>query len=618
MYSLRYTTTQPRFYWAGAADILLNQMSISNERLRFLDTMVVSSSGWRGVFAKAEDSFDGEVSRERQDVAAAAAYSIASLLVESGGEGGVVVATDSRPTGPLLAKVVLEVLRGMELPVRFLGVSPTPEVLAYTGAARNVRGFIILTASHNPVGHNGIKFGMGDGRVAGGGTAAAAAELFRECLRDENRFGSAASAREKGQQRGLEEVYASLGKYKAEAEEAYRGKVLETMLRVPLEQQGGSYLGKLEEELLASPLGIVIDFNGSARANSIDKEFLRSLGARVRAIHDAPGEIAHSIVPEGPGLADCKEALEEAYREDPAFRLGYVADNDGDRGNLVFINSRTGEAEELHAQEVFALAMVAELAWNELVSVRSIPLAVVGNGPTSLRVDALARLWGAEVHRAEVGEANVIDRAAELSDRRVIIMGEGSNGGNITPPSQVRDPLSTVGAMIKLARTEAFEGVLGKLGSAPTGDRNLLSLVRSLPAYHTTGAYEERAILRISSQDHGKLKAAYEEIFPEAFEERKGWLSDNWAIESYRIVNYEGTREFPGPGNRSGDERGGFKVELLGDQGKPIGFVWMRGSKTEPAFRIMADLATSRREDEEALLAWHTALVRRADERASR
>lgn len=575
--------------------------------------MVVSSSGWRGLFAESETSFDSEVSSEKQEVVAAAAYAVATLFLEAGGEGGIVVATDSRPTGPLLAKVVMEVLRGMEIPVRFLGVSPTPEVLAYTGAAQNLRGFIILTASHNPPGHNGVKFGTQEGRVAGGATAAAAAELFRECVRDEDRFAAARSAWERGRRRGLEEVYASLGTYKAEAEEAYRGKVLQTMIRVPLEQQGAAQLQKLEEELAQNPLGVVIDFNGSARANSIDTQFLRDLGIRVEAIHDSPGDIAHTIVPEGPGLQECKALLEEAYRRDSAFCLGYVADNDGDRGNLVFINTRTGEAEELHAQEVFALAMVAELAWNSLASDDPAPLAVVVNGPTSLRVDALARLWGAEVERAEVGEANVIDRAAELTDRRVIIMGEGSNGGNITPPSQVRDPLSTVGAMIKLARTEAFHSVIEKLGETPPGERDLLTLVRALPAYRTTGAYEDRAILKIASEDHGRLKSAYEQLFPEAFEERREWLSEKWGIEAYRIANYEGTREFPGPGNRTGDERGGFKIELLDGAGKPIGFLWMRGSKTEPAFRIMADLATSSREDEAALLDWQSALVRQAD-----
>lgn len=580
--------------------------------------MVVSSSGWRGVFGPDEDSLSEEVSQEKREVAAAAAYAVGSVLMERGGDGAIIVATDSRPTGPLLAKVVLELLRGMGLPVRFIGVSPTPEVLAYTAATSGSSGFVILTASHNPPGHNGIKFGFRDGRVAGGAAASEAALLFGECLREEERFSTVAEAWSRGNRLGLEEVYAALGRYKAEAEEAYRDKVVETMLRSPIEGGGGALLSRLQEGLQREPIGILIDFNGSARANSIDQELLTRLGARVETIHDTPGEIAHTIVPEGPGLAECKEALAEAYRRDPAFRLGYVADNDGDRGNLVFINSRTGEAEELHAQEVFALAMAAELAWNELNSPTEAPPAVVVNGPTSLRVDAIARLWGAKVFRAEVGEANVIDRAAELEGYHVVIMGEGSNGGNITPPSLVRDPLSTVGAMIKLARSNAFEAVYNRLGVAPPAERDLLALVRALPSFRTTGAYEDRAILKISSKDHGKLKSAYESLFPDAFEERRRWLEERWGVTAYRIVNYEGTRSTEGPGKRSGNERGGFKVELLDDKGEPRGFAWMRGSKTEPAFRVMADLQTSRDEDERELLKWHLGIVREADRLASR
>lgn len=580
--------------------------------------MVVSSSGWRGVFGADQESLSGEVAREKQEVAAAAAYAVGTVLLQGDADGAVIVATDSRPTGPLLARVAMEVLRGMELPVRFLGVSPTPEVLAYTAASRGVRGFLILTASHNPAGHNGVKFGFGDGRVAGGAAAAEAAVLFRECVEDVDRFRTVSEAWSRGHAGGLGEVYAALGQQKREAEEAYRGKVVETMLRAPLEGEGASLLTALEEGLRKDPLGIVIDFNGSARANSIDIQLLESLGVKVEAIHDSPGEIAHTIVPEGPGLAECKEALRKAYRRDSAYRLGYVADNDGDRGNLVFINSRTGEAEELHAQEVFVLAMAAELAWNDLAGENGKPPAVVVNGPTSLRVEAVARLWGARVFRAEVGEANVIDRAEELEEYEVIILGEGSNGGNITPPSRVRDPLSTVGAMIKLARTDAYKRVYEKLGKLPPVDRDLLSLVRDLPQYRTTGAYEKRAILKIDSRDHGSLKAAYEALLPEAFEQRRSWLTANWGITSYRIVNYEGTRSLPGPGNRSGDQRGGFKVELLTAQEEVKGFLWMRGSKTEPAFRIMADLETDRDQDEKEVLDWHTELVRKADRQTQR
>ena len=345
----------------------------------------------------------------------------------------------------------------------------------------------------------------------------------------------------------------------------------------------------------------------------MDREFLTRLGVRVEVLNDKPGKVAHTIVPEGEGLAACKAALTDAHRRDPSFRLGYTADNDGDRGNLVFINSATGEAEELHAQEVFALAAVAELAWNELVTSGGATPALVVNGPTSLRVDEIARRWNAELYRSEVGEANVIDRALELEDKRVIIMGEGSNGGNITPPSLVRDPLSTVGAMIKLARSEAYDSWFRK-SSLPVPDgRDLWALVKALPAYVTTGAYEARAILSIRTANHDALKSAYEAIFPTAFEKEREWLEDRFGVVGYRVVNYEGTVERHGPGNRTGDGRGGFKVELLDKRGRPRGFLWMRGSKTEPAFRIMADLAGGDPEDEAALLRLHAELVRAAD-----
>ncbi len=63
--------------------------------------------------------------------------------------------------------------------------------------------------------------------------------------------------------------------------------------------------------------------------------------------------------------------------------------------------------------------------------------------------------------RAETGEANVVNLAEMLRSEGwvVSILGEGSNGGNITHPSKVRDPLSTLGAMIRLLRLPDEVGV---------------------------------------------------------------------------------------------------------------------------------------------------------------
>ena len=42
--------------------------------------------------------------------------------------------------------------------VKHLFISAAPELMAYSAVNESVDGFIYITASHNPVGHNGLKF----------------------------------------------------------------------------------------------------------------------------------------------------------------------------------------------------------------------------------------------------------------------------------------------------------------------------------------------------------------------------------------------------------------------------------------------------------------------------
>ena len=51
-----------------------------------------------------------------------------------------------------------------------------------------------------------------------------------------------------------------------------------------------------------------------------------------------------------------------------------------------------------------------------------------------------------------MGEANVVNLARNLREQgyQVRILGEGSNGGTITNPAAVRDPLNTIFALLKL------------------------------------------------------------------------------------------------------------------------------------------------------------------------
>ncbi|MDA3851676.1 MAG: phosphoglucomutase, partial [Spirochaetaceae bacterium] len=209
----------------------------------------------------------------------------------------------------------------------------------------------------------------------------------------------------------------------------------------------------------------------------------------------------------------------------------------------------------------------------------------------------------------------------------VPILGEGSNGGNITHPARVRDPLNTLSALIKLLslRGDSNNQGLFEYWCRISGQEDLYSkdftlddIVLSLPAYVTTSAYESRALMHIKSSHQGKLKARYEEFFLKYLANRQRELSQRWGIVKWREWNYEGieSKEGMGPFYRSGAEKGGLKIELLDRQNRIQCYLWMRGSGTEPVFRIMADSRGEDAEREEYLLSWQRSLIERADESA--
>jgi phosphoglucomutase len=305
--------------------------------------------------------------------------------------------------------------------------------------------------------------------------------------------------------------------------------------------------------------------------------------------------------------------------------LGYVPDCDGDRGNLVIWDN--GAARIVEAQEVFALCCVAELAhlvWTEEqeagtagVAPRKIAIAV--NDPTSLRVDRIAQAFGAQVFRAEVGEANVVGLARKLREQGYIvrILGEGSAGGNITHPSAVRDPLDTLLSLVKLLCVRGDRGFfsiwLQRGGGEYRDNFSLSDVIASLPPFVTTGVYEDEALLKVKTADHGALKNRYQTVFLREWENRKDPLRKKYGIESWEAAAYNGMEERRGI-TRFGDAgRGGLKVQFLNRAGIPIAAIWMRGSATEPVFRIMADAEGKGNDLERDLIFWQRRMVAEAD-----
>jgi len=603
------------------------------QRESFLAGTIISFSGWRRIFAldQEEESTSVQIDELSALFAAAAGVSFFRLLKSRAG-GRVpklAVATDTRPTGLALAYQVMRALVSEGAEVFWLSVAPTPEALCFAAESPEIDGLILITASHNPLGHNGLKFSIGDGSVLDRADNEPLKEEMLRLFRSDSRL-AALKRRLLGVSREkMEHIMRRVDENKQKSLLLYRGFMDRVLSARDQAGQAEEVLARLRYCLASRPIGVVAELNGSARTCSIDTDYLNSLGVRLEVVNGEPGRIAHAILPEGEALVPACRALEEAAARDPSFELGYVPDNDGDRGNVVILGS-DGRARPLEAQEVFALAVVAELSFAASWGLvrydrhgRPRPrLAVVVNGPTSGRIDRIAAAFGAEVFRAEVGEANLVELARLKREEGYLvrILGEGSNGGNITHPSRVRDPLSTVAAFIKMARLdgllEQWRALCPGAGESLPSRPRLEDVLRTLPPYYSTGLYEKRSLVEIASTDHNRLKSCYEDILERRWSRLKQQLPPRMGITGYRIVNYEGTRSFEGPGGRSGDGRGGFKVVLTDSQGNEVGFLWMRGSRTEPVFRIMADACTSRA-DEKHLLKLHRQLLLEADRAAS-
>jgi len=84
----------------------------------------------------------------------------------------VLLGRDTRMSSPMLADAVRSGLLSAGVSVADLGIVPTP-LVGLMANRFNALGGVMITASHNPVDHNGIKVFRSDGLKIGGRTVAA-------------------------------------------------------------------------------------------------------------------------------------------------------------------------------------------------------------------------------------------------------------------------------------------------------------------------------------------------------------------------------------------------------------------------------------------------------------
>ena len=572
--------------------------SSSEERESLLKRCTLSVSGLRFICSDDEHSMSTTPDRSTIEFVMTAVDEFSKIIPIINKKPVVWLAMDSRPTGPVFISIAYHILTAKNFDVKLVGYAPVPEIMAACHQS-GADAFCYFTASHNPAGHNGLKLGFNSGKVLNKQDATPLIESIKI------NFQSGQHLENLWHDVNKNLKTPSIEETKNKSLNYYKNFSTQTIANLTTEEFTDNIKTKV-----ASGTKIIIDFNGSSRLSSVDKDLLMKCGFELELIGCDIGIFNHAIIPEGKSLDDAQNKMSDLLKTNANVFFALVPDCDGDRGNLIV--PIAGKATKLKAQENFALCALAEVC-SLRVSGYEGPIALAVNGPTSLRLEKILAPFDVKIVRAEVGEANVLAMVDILKKQgyKVPISGEGSNGGNIIDKTTVRDPLMSMLSLIKFVYPSssdlmsASEYYFSKC-PAISGENTIEKVISTFPNWYSTDAFESEAIMPVPQIEHEVLKSNYEKIFSQKFKEDSVFWQ-KLGIDNYRILSIEGTETIIGPGGRPQPTKGGFKIELLSND-LCKGFMWMRGSGTEPVFRVLVDWCENN-ENALELLEYHRKII---------
>jgi phosphomannomutase len=368
------------------------------------DTLMISVSGIRGHVGT--DLTPELVTRYAAALGAwVRTSSLPQTAVRTDGRPSVVLGRDARTSGAMFAHAAAAGLMSVGVDVIDVGVVPTPTVQLAVEHHHAGAG-LILTASHNPIEWNALKFVGPDGIFL---DAEAGARLRELAEAGPPRLG-----------------WEGLGQRREDREAVARH--LDAILALPLLDLPA---------IRARGFRVALDCVRGAGVTAIPP-LLERLGCSVTGINLEPdGRFPRAPEPVPENLAE----LGALVRREGA-DIGLAVDPDVDR--LALVDER-GEP----IGEDYTLAFAVRAVLDRRTSDAQSPTVVV-NLSTSLVVEDAARRAGARFVRAPVGEANV---ARAIRDLGAVIGGEG-NGGVMFPALHIgRDAPLGVALILHLLAT---------------------------------------------------------------------------------------------------------------------------------------------------------------------
>ena len=331
----------------------------------------------------------------------------------------ILIGRDGRESGPEIKKIIIEELQKLGATPIDGDILPTPTVL-FSIKKHNYDGGIIITASHNPIEYNGLKFVNSKGLFLEENVA----ETINEyCANDNGEIFS----------KNIKQVDKN------------------NLSEIPnfLKEHADQIIANVDVEIIkAKKFKVAIDMI-NASACVMDPYFFEQLGVEIIPFNNIPnGKFAHKPEPNTENLTDIAKFVKESKVD-----LGFVHDPDADR--LVMIDE---QGEVIFEEYTIVVAI-------ENILSKNVGKPIVINLSTSRMSIDLAKKYNSEFFLAKVGEPNVVE---QIISHKAIIGGEG-NGGVIFPT-------------VNLAR-DSFVGIALILELLAKRNQTISQCIKTFPKY---------------------------------------------------------------------------------------------------------------------------------------
>ena len=300
--------------------------------------------------------------------------------------GDILLARDSRPHGKELYNSIADTLTSMGRNVIDCGIIPTPTA-QFIIKDKKLSGGIVVTASHNPIEWNGLKFLDSDG-----------------CFLNANKMKELLSGTPKETTNNKGKVIESRNSYQDHINNILNLNCIDI------------------DKIKSKKFKVALDTVNGAAYKALP-ELLNALNCNIVKIHcNNDGTFPRGTEPIPSHLEDLSKTVINHKAN-----IGFATDPDADR--LAIVDNR---GEPIGEESTLVLALESYLKYYQGSQ------KVVTNLSTSMAVDVIAHQYNSTVERSSVGEINVVEKMKEIEST---IGGEG-NGGVILEESHLgRDSL---------------------------------------------------------------------------------------------------------------------------------------------------------------------------------